>query len=455
MQQKIKPKIIILGNSPLPSDNSNSRPAAGLRTYQFIKALETANFEYKLITISIDKNCKKYNNTHTIIEKDDTKITSKLQSEITKYNPDIIIGINTYPSYLACKIKTKAAIWSDLNGWIMAEAQAQAYKSNSNDFLNHYFEIEKTIIKRTDKISTVSKNQKTAILGELATYGRLNKDTFNYEFAHKIENSTTWFKDEKQEYKKETNASKKINEENFNILWIGGYNTWADTDTLFKGIENAILKEKNIKYISTGGEITGLDDITFKSFKDKINKSKVKDNFVFLGWVKTEEIPSIYKKGSIGINVDKNCIETKTGARNRLNEMMKYSLPIITTKGSEIANDVKKYNTGLVVQSGNENELTEAILEMYKNWKENKQEFKDFGKNGKKYCEEIMTYENTCKPLIKWLKTFKESKKLHAPDFEKDTKINNKYSLNTIKNYIKKNGFKKTIKKIIQRINKF
>jgi len=32
-------KILLIGNSPLPTENTKSRPAAGLRTYQFLKPL--------------------------------------------------------------------------------------------------------------------------------------------------------------------------------------------------------------------------------------------------------------------------------------------------------------------------------------------------------------------------------------------------------------------------------
>ena len=41
-----------------------------------------------------------------------------------------------------------------------------------------------------------------------------------------------------------------------------------------------------------------------------IDESEYKDRFKFLGWVETKNIPYIYKRANIGINVDKKCTET-------------------------------------------------------------------------------------------------------------------------------------------------
>ena len=440
-------KILLIGNSPLPTDNASTRPAAGLRTYQFIKALENAKISFEIATIAMDKKCEKYNKSHLIIDKSDIKIDKKLQTKVDKTKPDIIIAVNTYPSYLACKLQTTAAIWTDLNGWIMAEAQAQAFKSKSNSFLNHYHNIEKTIITRTDKISTVSDMQNHTILGELATYGRLNRETFGYNFVETIENATTWFKEEKKQFVLDTKSSDKIDKSKFNLLWLGGYNTWADTETLFAGLETAMKAQEDIYYISTGGQIAGLDDTSFNRFLQKIEKSKLKDRFIFLGWIKTEEIPSIYRKATVGLNIDKMCYETTTGARNRINEMMKFGLPVLTTAGSEIAGALDIAEAGVKIKSGDSKELAKAILEIYADWEKGGEKLAKYGENGEKYTKKIGNYNTTCKILIDWIKD-----SMRAPDADVKVSLNKKFTLTSVGKYLKDNGVKKTLRKILQKI---
>jgi len=47
-------KILLVGNCPLPTENTKSRPAAGLRTYQFYKPLANRkDIDLKLVTVAM------------------------------------------------------------------------------------------------------------------------------------------------------------------------------------------------------------------------------------------------------------------------------------------------------------------------------------------------------------------------------------------------------------------
>lgn len=345
-----------------------------------------------------------------LISKDDPKILKTLQKVCDEFSPDVVIGVNTYPSFLASSLRFSAPFWADLNGWVMAEAQAQAYKMDSNDFLDHYYNMERSVVSRADKISVVSKPQEHALYGELAAFGRMSKDSFGYKFVEHIPNGTEWFEGERGLSDEipfglaETLG--RVPKDAFIMLWIGGYNTWVDEITLFKGVHEAMKKCEKLYFVSTGGEISGLDNKTFAKFKELIERSEFKNRFVFLGWVNTADIPYIYRRANLGLNVDRKCAETIFGARNRLNEMMKFGLPIVTTLGSEISRECTEYGAGVGVKSGDYEGLASAISTIYREWYNGGRDsarLREYGLRGREYTEKFCGYEVVCEPILKWL----------------------------------------------------
>lgn len=444
-------KIVIIGNGPLPNEESRSRPAAGLRTWQFLKAIADSGKIAGLTLIKIAMpecyeiepkfEAKIEDNGHDTftISKNDPALLGRIQEILDEIEPDVVISVNTYPSYLASKLSMRAYFWADLNGWIMAEGAIQAHATGSNDYLPHYYRMEKSILKRADKISAVSMAQKGAILGELAFLGRINSDTATYDFVAHVPNAAFAKQEEMIESKE---IRKKIPEGAITCLWAGGYNTWADVETLFKGLENAMRENENLYFVSTGGEIEGLENKTFANFKKMIDGSELKERFVFLGWVETKFMPHVYGMADFGLNVDLNCIETHTGARNRINEMMKYGLPIVATLGSEIAEEVVRYGAGIGVGSGDFEALGAAISKFAKM---NAAEREKFGKEGRRYTEEN-NYEKAMGPLTQWLKSPK-----YAPDYGKTLRLEGlKAYFSSAWRYLKQKGVRKFLSRIFR-----
>lgn len=431
-------RILIIGNSPLPEENTKSRPAAGLRTWQFLKpltreggtvsvgadrafsAVKRQGFIVKFISVAMPECYDEevlYKETalsekyaEILISKNDPHILKTLQKICDEFSPDAVIGVNTYPSFLASSLRFSAPFWADLNGWAMAEAQAQAYKMDSDDYLDHYYNMERSIVSRADKISVVSKPQEHALYGELAAFGRMNKDSFGYKFVEHIPNGTEWFEgerglsDEIPSGLAETLGH--VPKDAFMMLWMGGYNTWVDEITLFKGVSEAMKKNDKLYFVSTGGEISGLDNKTFAKFKELIEKSEFHSRFVFLGWVDTADIPYIYRRAHLGLNVDRKCAETIFGARNRLNEMMKFGLPIVTTLGSEISRECTNYGAGVGVKSGDYEGLASAISTIYREWYNGGRDsarLREYGARGREYTEKFCNYLTVCEPVFKWL----------------------------------------------------
>jgi glycosyltransferase involved in cell wall biosynthesis len=449
-------KILVLGNCPLPMENSKSRPAAGLRSYQIISALkQNPELQLKVVCIAMPE-C--YGNAipdyeevnegeiaFTRISKDNIHLTEKVQALHDEFQPDCIVSINTFPSYVASQLDCQTPLWADLNGWVMAEAQAQAFKMDNNDYLPHYAIMQKLILQRADKISTVSQAQKLAAIGEIAGLGRLSKETFNYELVHDIPNGTQWFEGEQEATEAYTVPG--LPADAFTALWLGGYNTWVDEETLFKSLCKAMESCEKLYFVSTGGSIEGLDNKTFENFRNLIENSPYKDRFIFLGWLNTADIPKLYKKAHIGLNIDRKCIETLTGARNRINEMMKFGLPVVTTAGSEISYEVARVNAGLVLRSGDDAAVAEAIKQLYSQWTIKPKPFSEFEKNGQRYIQEECNYIVTTKPLLQWVKN-----PVEAPDKKARVDFTRVGSAKAALRYLKHRGIKRFGKKLWQKM---
>ncbi|MBI4231605.1 glycosyltransferase, partial [Candidatus Peregrinibacteria bacterium] len=449
-----------VGNSPLPDENTKSRPAAGLRTEQFIKPL-IGHYDLRVVTIAMpecyDEEIKRKEQKHSEtyrrlnISKEDSALIGSVQKICDEFHPDAIISVNTFPSYIVNQLDTKAPIWADLNGWIMAEAQAQAYKMESNAYLAHYWNMERSILERADKFSAVSVPQTYAVTGELAALGRLNAESFAYKFVHHIPNASEWFKGEDENA--EIDVLKAVPKNVFVLLWVGGYNTWIDEVNLFKGLTDAMKKCPNLYFVSTGGSIERLENKTFEKFRKMVDESELKDRFVFLGWVESKSIPYIYKRADAGINVDRKCVETLTGARNRINEMMKFGLPVISTLGSEIAQEVEVAGAGITVASGQHELLTDAICEMYEEWHggdgRQSTEMLSWSKSGQEYVKKN-NYKSSLAPLLNWLENPRP-----APDRGVRVKFGGLSGgiLSSAWRFFRKNGLKKFIQKLRQRLS--
>jgi len=426
--------ILVIGTGPMMSDDVKKLSGHCLRTWHFVKPLLDDGHNIDLYTLNIfmakDEGPKDFITTlkrdgfqYRLLDERWGSLWEYLQNIYEKRKFDCILGINTDPSAWACKINTAIPVWADLNGWVMAEAQIKAYNDDDDLFLHHYWVQERPVIRRADVFSAVSMPQLYALYGELATVGRLNKYTYDYKFAYHIPNAIDPEVVNKAEVIRSSNERflrGKIVENNaFVVLWSGGYNTWVDVDTLFKGLEGAISENSNIHFVSTGGEISTHSEKHYYKFQSLIEQSKYKNNFHLLGWIEGKNIPLCYTEADVGINVDSFNNETIFGARNRITNMMVYSLPIITTLGTEISYDLKNNNAGITFEIGDWNKLKEKIV-YYSN---NREELRQIGVCGKDFALKNYAYGYTIRACREWAK-----KPYLSPDnqvkLEKESAIN-------------------------------
>lgn len=448
-------KVLVLGLSPLPFENEQKLNSLNFRTWHFTKPLLRDGHNVMLVCARIPSSYRGEESLASIIRSVDHNLIyysvkkplfddiSFLQTLHDKFNPDCIIGVNAYAAARAVEIQSSRPVWADLNGYFMGEAQTNAWVHNDDYYLVRHWEQERRVVEKADVFSAVSTPQKYALVGELGAVGRLSRLTLGYEFAYRVPNS---IEDEEYEHRKTLLRGTLVGPDDFVVLWSGGYNTWTDVDTLFKGLTLAMKRNSRIKFVSTGGAISEYDEKTFFRFLDDVKASRFSKRYIFLGWVPSEDIPNYYFESDVGINVDKFCYETLVGARYRIVDMLKGGLPVLTTRGTEISEEVETHGLGKTFGIGQPSELADALLSLA----HERDRLRELGRRAKEFCFKYYTCEKTTLPVRKWAR-----EPWLAPDRDRRFHLlERSYSRSSkLRNYVhlvRKNGFTKTNLKVLE-----
>ena len=341
------------------------------------------------------------------LDKDAKHFKKKLKAFFDVSQPDLCVGINTLPAYILAQFKPRCPFWADLNGWAMTEAQSQASVEKSNAYLPVTWKKESFILKTADQFSTVSLPQKYALYGELAVLGRLNSFTETYSFVHVVPNANELEKIPNQEshYILRGNV---VPEDAFILFFSGVYNTWLDEEMLFEGVSGAMKKDPLIHFVSTGGIEKGLSDSVLRNFKKRIHKAKLSERFHFLGWMTKEDLILCYHRVDVALNIDRWNNETIFGARNRINEWIRYKVPVLSTIGTEISEELIESNCILGVTCGNAQDLTKKILQSQEI------NLEEMAERAFEFSEKYYSYRSTMIRFKRWF-----SSAVIAPDKNK------------------------------------
>lgn len=387
---------------------------------------------------SEERSCR-YSFEYNVLKKDDFENVELMSEIFSKFKPDCIVGCTFYPSNIASRLihylKSKkkgntydvetgepagrgevnsknwnrgngntdpvlningVPFWADLFGHVMAEAQARAYIDGNDECLFHYWNSEYNIVSNADIFSCVSSRQKYALIGELGAVGRLNKYTSGYDFTNII--PCGLLQEEYSHTKKVFRGKNRIKNDDFVVLWTGGYNTWADVDTLFKGLILAMEKNSKIKFVSTGGEIPEQDMKTYPRFLSMINSSPYKDRFVMKGWVAGEDVPNYYLEADVGINIDKDIYEVRLGSKNRILDWFRAGLCVLSSNVCELTDIIEKEKIGYTFKPYDSKDLSAKLIYLANH----PHEVKKTAIAGKKYGLLNFNFNKTTEELQKW-----------------------------------------------------
>jgi len=366
-------RVLVVGFAPLPFEKERRLGALCFRTWHAVQALLEEGHEVTLVGCRMTDAYENESERPGLLRFEGNHFTyysmehsrfeegGALQNVCDRVQPEAIVAVHAYGAWAAARLKTEAPLWADLNGYAMAEAQARAALDGSDESVAEAWRREQAALRRADAISVVSVRQKYAVVGELAAVGRLGGGNYGEDRVYYMPNA---IEDLPYRHRKRVVRGRLAEEDDFVVLWSGGYNTWTDPDTLFEGVSAAMREEPRVKFVSLGGAMPGRDEKTFYRFRKRVEESEFADRFVFAGWVPTEEVPNYYFESDVGINIDRFSYEMLIGCRYRILDMLRAGLPVITTLGTEISHVVRDERLGLTFSPGDAAALREAILSM-------------------------------------------------------------------------------------------
>ena len=456
-------RILLLGMSPLPTENETHTLGPGKRTWQFVRGLLekghrvclvcsrhlAAYQDLKLNPIVAEEhgNLIYYSLDQTVFEN-----ISWLQKLHDHFDPDCIVGATVYPSYIATKLKTQKPLWADLFGHLMAEAQTKSLVFNDDYYLSQLWKFERDILDHADIFSVVSSPQAYATIGELGSRGRLNSATTGYPFIRIIPCAINDIEIFSSSDHQNVLRGKYVEPDDFVVLWSGGYNTWTDVKTLFKALENAFQVNPKIKFVSTGGKIQSHDELTYNSFIEMIEKSKFNDRFVMRGWIPFNEVPYYWQEADVGINIDLFSYEAILGSRNRILDWMQSGLPVLTSELCELANIIKDNKLCFTFLPEDSKSLTDLLLFLA----DKPGILEETAKRAKQFVESEFTIVRTTEPLQAWVQSPETAPdkgrvpRISASESQKVPQMLSHYSA-SIRNQIKHNGIIGTLRWFMHR----
>ena len=422
-------KIVILGTGPLPIENDRYSYGSSNRTWHFAKGLLDRGNSVHVIAFRPlrkgedgepiqDEEHRKYSDGAFSLDSVDGVRhfynDGFLRERIGAMNPDLLVGVNAFPACRCAYLDTGLPFWADLNGFNMGEAQIRARLTDDESAISAGWYHEIAALRRADVFSAASGPQRHALIGELAAIGRLRGSTCGYEFVHVIPNG----REDLPPLVGQAPLRKELGPEAMLALWIGGYNYQFDIDSLFAGFESAMAKEPHLHFISTGGKIDGHNETTFARFLERVSTSANKDRYHFVGWLPQEEFERLMRSSDLGVSVDIPCYETELGARNRITEMFRAGLPVLTTKGPEIAADVEHSDAGWVFPAREPEALAGALLDAFSSPESRKRR----GENARRVFLEKYTIEASLNPLFEWVENpctapDRDQPPIRLPDF--------------------------------------
>lgn len=364
--------VTILGTGPLPIEQDNYIYSSSNRTWQLARALLDAGHRVHVIAFRLTRTREGQRILDTELRpfvQGDFSLDSVeevthfrnddfLRERIRAVGTDLLVGVNSFPAGRACELGLDLPLWADMNGFNMGEVQIRARLTHNDSAIAHGWREESQSLIRADVFSSCSARQRYALIGELATIGRLRAVTCGYEFVYVMPEG----REDLPPAKASCELRNQLGQEAFLALWVGCYNYQFDVDTLFEGLELAMAADPKVHFASTGGKVDGHNETTFVRFQERVQRSPHRDRYHFVGWLPWDEFDALLRAADVGVTMDIPCYETELGARNRLTEMWRVGLPAITTSGPEIAEDVGLGGAGWVVKAGSAESLAKALL---------------------------------------------------------------------------------------------
>ena len=341
--------VLVAGIGPIPPRKPDRLYAPGIRLWSFALALTQAGVETAILETYFDKSAQHRGTLHEVrtapdgppeLDSRDLAGASLLQvvgEAVRETRCAAIVSTTDLVGAACAQVAGDTPFWCDLNGHPMAERQGLSHRYDSDEGLAPQWDDILPALLRADRFSTCSGPQRLALIGELGATGRLNRHTDGYDLVTSL--PVAYARSGEQRPDSSPLRGKVVPDDAFVVLWAGGYNTWADADTLRQGLETAMLANPRIHFVSTGGAIDGHDDRTFAEFRQALEDSEIADRCHFAGWVPASDLDDWYALADVAILCDRPTLEGELGSRNRVLDWLIAGIPALCTDLCELTHE--------------------------------------------------------------------------------------------------------------------
>lgn len=412
-------RILMAGLCPLPFENTEKSFGPGIRTWQMAASLAAAGHAVKLLALRIPGTYRPEEIGESGHEVRQGVTIERLEegrffepatfAAALAEGPDAVVGATLYGSYVLARHAPQCPFWADQFGHVMAEAQAKALLEKANWPIAHFFGLLTPILRHADHLSVVSERQRWAAVGELGMAGRLGYENCGHEL---VSVQPCALIPRAPLAKPAAGAGllrgKLFPADAFAVFWSGGYNVWSDVDTLFAALEKVMAEEPRLHYVSTGGEIGGHDEKTYRRFVLAVEGSPHRERYHLLGWVEADLVPRYQAEMNLGILTEIPIYEGQLGHKNRVVQWMGGRLPVLYNRVGDLGDLLARNGgLGLTFPAGDAPALAERLA-----WAlHHPAELAELAERAHAYTLEHLTFEATTRELVAWAAAPR-----HAPD---------------------------------------
>lgn len=405
-------KILVAGVGPLPPEAPEKLFAPGLRVWGIARELARAGHPVRLVALRAFGETRRlcvYDLVPSsedvtlpiarILEEPGEALEDLVTSEMISFAPAALVGTSDIMNEALAKAASVShglPLWCDYDGDPMAERQMLSWLHGNDDGLGAQWKIMLPALAMADRLSGTTQHQVGALLGQLATKGRMNRHTATTPLVERI---PIWVKpvpagDEKGPFVRGVVAP----QDAFLVVQTGGFNTWLDVPNLVKSLELVMEQSPRVHFVCTGGAIPGHNEKTYAEFERLVDASKFRERFHRLGWVPLGRVPQILSECDAALNVDLPCAEGWLGNRNRIMDWILAGLPVVSTIGSEVVEDLATRGFLFGAKQADADSVAKELM----------RSMADPGASrakstaGAEYLRETHSPERCLKPLIEW-----------------------------------------------------
>jgi len=433
--------VLLCGVGPTPIGNPERLYAPGLRVWGFARALVTAGCAVDLLEVRFGEAASGGAGTLRRLrlrERDEARrgtptkaagpdlgretqdgilaetvslpagaLAELVARQLASASYDAVISTTDVMNHACACACGDLPLWCDYYGHPMAERQSMAAVYQSDEGLTGQWDYVIAPLLRADRLSGCSAAQRLAIIGEMGACGRLNRFMNEFDIVCSLPPVVPFpeYRATGRAFRGEAGGdefvalSLKVPQDAFAALWSGGFNTWADPDTLASGLILAMQREPRIHFVIAGGAIAGHDDRTFARFRERMEASAFRARCHFAGWVRPTEVPNYYLESDLAISCEKNNLEGELGTRTRVLEWICARLPVITTNVCEFARNLS--DRGLIdgVKAGDAEALADLLVRAARRSPE---EVRSRAEKARLHVLESYTPERLFQPMCDW-----------------------------------------------------